>query len=127
MTLQKLGFSQTTIADQVGIGHATVSRWLAHDAFPEQPSRQRLIGLDSHLPFLRERWEAGCHNRAQFYRELVARGYTQSYASVYEQLVRLRAIREEERRKRMRPLSISSVLSAGDVPLPPSVWRTGDR
>ncbi len=57
--------------------------------FPEQPSRQRLIGLDSHLPFLRERWEAGCHNIAQLYRELVARGYTQSYASVYEQLVRL--------------------------------------
>jgi len=89
VTLQKLGFSQTTIAEQVGIGHATVSRWLAHDAFPEQQSRPRKIGLDSHLPFLRERWEAGCHNIAQLYRELVARGYTQSYASVYEQLVRL--------------------------------------
>ena len=127
VTLQKLGFSQTTIADQVGIGHATVSRWLAHDAFPEQQSRPRKIGLDSHLSFLRERWEAGCHNIAQLYRELVARGYTQSYASVYEQLVRLRAIREEERSKRMRPLSISSVLSAGDVPLPSSVWRTEDR
>ena len=89
VTLQKLGFSQTTIAEQVGIGHATVSRWLAHDAFPEQQSRPRKIGLDSHLPFLRERWEAGCHTIAQLYRELVARGYTQSYASVYEQLVRL--------------------------------------
>jgi transposase len=121
VTLQKLGFSQTTIADQVGIGHATVSRWLAHGAFPEQQSRPRKIGLDSHLPFLRERWEAGCHNIAQLYRELVARGYTQSYASVYESLVRLRAIRKEECCKRMRPLSISSVLSAGNVPLPSSI------
>jgi transposase len=118
--LQKLGFSQTAIADQVGVAHSTVSRWLAHDAFPEQRPRPRMIGLDSHLSFLRERWEAGCHNIAQLYRELVARGYTQSYASVYEQLARLRAIRKEERNKRMRPLSNSSLLSAGNVPLPSS-------
>jgi transposase len=89
VTLHQQGFSQTAIADQVGIGHATVSRWLAHGAFPEQQGRQRMTGLDSHLPFLRQRWEAGCHNIAQLYRELVARGYTQSYKSVYEQLVRL--------------------------------------
>jgi len=89
VALRKLGFSQTAIADQVGIGHATVSRWLAHEAFPEQQPRQRKTGLDAHLPFLRRRWDAGFHNIAQLYRELVDRGYTQSYASVYEQLVRL--------------------------------------
>jgi transposase len=87
--LRKLGFSQTAIANQVGIGHATVSRWLAHDLFPEQQPRPRKIELDAHRSYLRERWEAGCHNIAQLYRELVARGYTHSYASVYEQLVRL--------------------------------------
>jgi transposase len=81
--------SQTAIADQVGIGHATVSRWLAHGTFPEQQPRQRMSSLDSYMPFLRERWEAGCHNIAQLYRELVARGYTKSYESVYDQLVRL--------------------------------------
>jgi len=96
VTLQKLGFSQTAIAEQVGIGHATVSRWLERDAFPEQQPRQRMTGLDPHLPFLYERWEAGCHTIAQLYRELVARGYTHSYRSVYKQLVRLRAIRTEE-------------------------------
>ena len=47
------------------------------------------MALDPHLPFLRQRWEAGCHNIAQFYRELVARGYPHSYHSVHEQLVRL--------------------------------------
>jgi len=121
VTLHQQGFSQTAIADQVGIGHATVSRWLAHGAFPEQQPRLRKTGLDSHLPFLRQRWEAGCHNIAQLYRELVARGYTQSYESVYEQLVRLRAIREEECSKRERPLFTCSVLSAGDFPLPSSI------
>ncbi len=33
VALHKQGFSQTAIADQVGIGHATVSRWLVHGAF----------------------------------------------------------------------------------------------
>jgi transposase len=87
VTLQKLGMSQTAIADQVGIGHATVSRWLESGAFPEQQPRPRKTSLDPYLPFLRERWKAGCHNIAQLYRELTARGYTHSYRLVYEQLV----------------------------------------
>jgi transcriptional regulator with XRE-family HTH domain len=126
VALRQQGLSQTAIADRVGVGHATVSRWLAHDAFPEQHPRPRQTGLDAYLPLLRERWDAGCHTIAQLYRELVARGHTQSYASVYEQLVRLRAMREEERRTRMRPRSHSAVLAAGDVPLPASVCRPGD-
>jgi transposase len=89
MTLRKLGLSHKNIADQVGIGHATVSRWLERGAFPEQQPRQRMAGLDPYLPFLYERWEAGCHNIAQLYQELVARGYTQSYTSVYKQIARL--------------------------------------
>jgi transposase len=40
-------------------------------------------------PISSQRWEAGCHNIAQLYRELVARGYTHSYQSVHEQLVGL--------------------------------------
>ena len=88
MTLRKLGFSQTAIANQVGIGHATVSRWLDSDTFPEQQPRQQRMELDSHLPFLRERWEAGCHNIAQLHRELVAAGYTLSYRLVHKQLAR---------------------------------------
>jgi transposase len=89
VALRKLGFSQTTIAGQVGISHSTVSRWLRCGTFPEQQPRPRKIGLEASLPFLRERWEAGCHNMAQLYRELVARGYSQSYRSVYKHLVRL--------------------------------------
>jgi len=41
VALRKQGFSQTAIADQVGIGHATVSRWLERGAFPEQQPRPR--------------------------------------------------------------------------------------
>jgi transposase len=89
VALRKQGFSHTAIANQVGMGHATVSRWLSSDTFPEQRPRPRKMALDPYLPFLRKRWEAGCHNIAQLYRELVDRGYTHSYHSVHEQLVRL--------------------------------------
>jgi len=61
---------------------------LESSAFPEQQPRQRKTGLDSHLPHLAARWEAGCHNIAQLHRDLVASGYPHSYHSVYEQLVR---------------------------------------
>lgn len=33
VSLRKQGFSQTAIAAQVGVGHATVSRWLKHGTF----------------------------------------------------------------------------------------------
>ena len=88
VVLRKQGFSQTTIADQVGVAHSTVSRWLGGGTFPEQQPRPRKMELDAHLPYLSQRWEAGCHTSAELYRELVARGYTHSYWSVYEQLVR---------------------------------------
>jgi transposase len=89
VTLRQLGLSQEAIAGQAGIGRSTVSRWLRCGTFPEQQSRPRKTGLAPYLPFLRERWAAGCHNMAQLYRELVACGYPQSYRSVYKQLVRL--------------------------------------
>ena len=55
---------------------------------PQQP-HPRKTALEPHLPFLYERWEAGCHTIAQLYRELVGRFYTHSYRSAYKQLVRL--------------------------------------
>ena len=72
----------------MGVGHATVSRWLRHGTFPEQKSPQRRTRLDPHLKAVAERWEAGCHNIAQLHRELVAAGHTLTYRNVYRQLVR---------------------------------------
>ncbi|HEX6481640.1 MAG TPA: transposase [Ktedonobacteraceae bacterium] len=88
VALHKQGFSQTAIASQVGIGHATVSRWLSSDTFPEEQLRQTLSQLDPHLKEVAERWEAGCHNIAQLHRELLTAGHTLTYKSVYRQLVR---------------------------------------
>jgi transposase len=88
VALREQGFSQTAIAAQVGVGHATISRWLRHGTFPEQKSPQRRSRLDPHLNVVAERWEAGCHNIALLHRELVAAGHTLTYRNVYRQLVR---------------------------------------
>ncbi len=88
VALRKQGFSHTAIADQVGIGHATVSRWLRSGTFPEQRPRPRKTRLDPHLKEVAERWETDCHNIAQLHRELGASGVTLTYKVVYRQLVR---------------------------------------
>jgi len=44
--------------------------------------------LDPYLPYMFQRWAQGCHNIAQLFRELEARGYRGSYASVHDNIVR---------------------------------------
>ena len=44
------------------------------------------IKLDDHKPFLHQRWNSGCTNIGQLYREVTARGYRGSYATVYAYL-----------------------------------------
>jgi predicted transcriptional regulator len=79
VALREQGFSQTAIAEYVGISHATVSRWLSNGTFPEQKPRPRSARVDSHLPQLVERWKAGNYTVAELYRELVADGYSHQY------------------------------------------------
>jgi transposase len=88
MALRKLGMSQATIAERVGIGHSTVNRWLATSTLPETRRGPYVSRLDPYLPYLFQRWEAGCHNMAALFRELLDRGYKGSYESVRDHLVR---------------------------------------
>ena len=88
VALREQGFSQTAIASHVGIGHATVSRWLRHGSFPEQKLRPRSASVDPYLPQLIEQWNAGRHTIAELHRELVGHGYKHQYNSVYRRLAR---------------------------------------
>jgi transposase len=64
------------IAQEVGIGRKTVSRWLQAGSFPERaPAPRRPSILDPYEPYLRARWAAGCHNARQLWRELQAQGF----------------------------------------------------
>jgi len=89
IALRKQGLSQQAIAERMGIGHSTVSNWLAAGTFLERKPREQDSQLDPYLPYLFQRWSEGCHNMACLFRELVERGYKGSYGSVYGNLVRL--------------------------------------
>ncbi len=86
--LREQGMTQNAIAQQIGVSLQTVQRWLAAGAFPECTRHQYVSQLDPYLPYLILRWAQGCHNIAQLFRELAARGYRGSYASVRDNIVR---------------------------------------
>jgi transcriptional regulator with XRE-family HTH domain len=89
IALHKLGMSQQAIVERTGIGHSTISRWLAQGCFPERKPREQASQVDRYLPYLLQRWEEGCHTLAGLFRELVEQGYKGSYESVRDNIVRL--------------------------------------
>ncbi len=75
--------SERGIAAQVGVSERTVQRWLHHGQFPERRRRAERPGqLAPFAPYLRERWEVGCHNATRLWQEVRALGFTGSYTSV---------------------------------------------
>jgi transposase len=92
--LYEQGWGLQAIAHEVGIDRGTVAYFVRQPTYPElKPShRRRRRGgqLDSHLPYLQERWNAGCHNGMQLWRELCERGYTGSASSVRPYIALLR-------------------------------------
>ncbi len=87
MQLREQGMTQAAIAQQIGVSLNTVRRWLL-DGCPETARGPYVSRLDPYLPYLFQRWTQGCQNIAQLFRELQARGYRGSYASVRDNLVR---------------------------------------
>lgn len=76
LDLHQQGLGARTIAQPLGISRNTVRSYLNAEAFPEQGLRsKRRSLLDPYLPYLRERWQAGCQNAAQLLREIKTRGY----------------------------------------------------
>jgi transposase len=123
VALREQGFSQTAIAQQVGIGHATVSRWLRHGSFPEQKPRPRSASVDPYLPQLIQRWEEGIHTIAQVHRELVADGYSHQYNSVYRRLARYFPEGRKKRCTRSLPQGQKKQEAADQLPSPPVLAR----
>jgi transposase len=123
IALREQGFSQTAIAEQVGIGHATVSRWLSHGSFPERKPGLRSSCCDLHLPQLIERWERGNYTVAELYRELVADGYSHQYNSVYRRLIRYFPERRKKHLTRSVPSEQRQPETSDRLPLPPLLAR----
>ena len=73
--LHARGWTHQAIAAHLGIHPKTVSRQLCQP--PDGPGtlRSRRSILDPYLPYLRERWAAGCSNASQLFREVVDQGF----------------------------------------------------
>lgn len=113
VSLRRQGLSHYAIADVMGISRPTVRRFLAAEQFPERlaaPRAKHQSILAPYLSFLAERWQAGCHNGYQLFRETKARGYSGSQA----QLGRLIA----EWRKHLPPASPGSKRESRHTPAP---------
>ncbi len=91
IVLREQGLNLPTIAARLGVSRRTVTRFLAADSFPERKRRTSGPGqLDPYVPYLVARWDAGCHNATQLWRELCAQGYVHSRALVFNYVTRLR-------------------------------------
>jgi transposase len=76
---QREGVTITAIGRELGVTRKTVRRWLRAGEYRERAAPPRRPGvLAPHEDYLRERWDAGCHNVAQLFRELRERGYAGS-------------------------------------------------
>jgi transposase len=92
-TLYELGVGITEIARQVGVSRKTVYADLHRDGPPERKRPHRDPGERVVAPYeqyLVQRWNEGCHNGMQLWREIQAQGYTASRASVARFVTHLR-------------------------------------
>jgi transposase len=93
----------------------TVAKYIGADTCPMYPEgRTRPGKLDAYLPYLHERWDAGCRNASQLWREICAlkftgsRGLVAIWAAKQRTLVGLRPARPTaQRRSCRRPLTPS--------------------
>jgi transposase len=100
---QRLGVA--AIARQVQVSRPTVYRYLA---MPQPPERQRFrhrgpLLMTPFIPYLRRRWNAGCRNAHQLWRELVAQGHRPSRMTVERYVGQLRRATGTRRKFRQVP------------------------
>jgi transposase len=74
--LHTRGWTHQAIATHLGVHPKTVRRQLQQPPDRTVVQRSRRSMLDPYLPYLRERWAAGCTNASQLFRELVDQGFT---------------------------------------------------
>ena len=78
------GLNVPKIARQLGIARATVGKYLAAETFPERKVRNSPPGsVEPYADYLRQRWEAGCHDAVQLWREIREQGYTGQRVAVW--------------------------------------------
>ncbi len=108
--LHAAGAATKHIAATVGVSRPTVYRYLRLDGPPERkrPHRSRHL-LTPFEPYLRQRWEEGCHTKSQLLREVRGQGYTHGASNLYRFLRRV---------ARTEPAANTAAGSRSEVPSP---------
>jgi transposase len=76
MRLHQEGLPVRAIAQRLGMHRRTVRLFIRAGGFPERATPPgRPSQLDGYRGYLRQRWEAGCHNATGLWRELRAQGF----------------------------------------------------
>jgi hypothetical protein len=91
-TLQQAGWSQRDTAQQLGCHPKTVSRYL-HRTLPLAPRRStRGTKLEGFRAYICQRWNEGCRDATQLFREIQSQGFTGRCTIVREYVASLRVI-----------------------------------
>ena len=81
--LRNKGLPIRTIAHQLNKSPTTIYKYLAMPEFPQQIVRKRMPSiLDPYRDYLNQRWQEGCRNARQLWREIKKRGYSGTYRQV---------------------------------------------
>ena len=128
--LHAAGASLHAIARQTGVSRHTVQKYVRAPAFPEHQSRApRPSRLDPYKPYLMERWNEGCHDGTQLWREICAQGYRGGRSIALDFFAALR--RQQGLTRWSRQGSGNTEPAAQPRPKPPSrrqfVWRVMKR
>ena len=82
MELVRSGLSQAEISRTVSVDRRTIRRWTRAGDFPERKLVSRTSSVEEHRRYLNQRWEEGCHNASQLWREMREHGFTGRHSIV---------------------------------------------
>lgn len=88
--LRSQGMGNTEIARRVGLTARTLQNWEKKGVPESSRRRKRSSCFDPYAPYVLMRWEQGCTNGLQIYREIKEKGYTGTDRQVYRFLTPLR-------------------------------------
>ncbi len=89
--LHEQGMKTKEIAKRVGLGVRTIRRWLTQGAYVETNYHHRHRSrFDAYEAYVMRRWDEGCHNIQQLWREITALGYPHSDRALRRHLEALR-------------------------------------
>jgi transposase len=89
--LYREGYHKEQIAHAVGASSSTVYRALEQETPPPPRRRSRSASIiDPYLSYLVSRWNQGCHNVSQLYKEIVDQGYTGTQRTLQMRLLPFR-------------------------------------